>query len=92
MGGGSASTALAHNRRADYDDTRRILGEAIEMLGRLGPDDQVIAALIAQLTRDREALAHALQPLELKRRHFANYTISESRSISGRAQRRPRAS
>ena len=86
------AAALAHNRRADYDDTRRILGEAIEMLGRLGPDDQVIAALIAQLTRDREALAHALQPLELKRRHFANYTISESRSISGRAQRRPRAS
>ena len=62
------------------------------MLGRLGPDDQVIVALVAQLTRDREALVHALQPLELKRRHFANYTISESRSMSGKAQRRPKAS
>ena len=86
------AAALAHNRRGDYDDARRILGEGIDMLERLGPDDEVIAALIAQLTRDREALAHALQPLELKRRHFVNYTISESRSMSGRAQRRPKAS
>ena len=31
------AAALSHNRRADYDDTRRILGEAIEMLGVWAP-------------------------------------------------------
>lgn len=84
--------ALDHNRHGRYDEARRILGEAITLLQRLGASDEIIVMLRAQLAADRDELAHAMQPLALKRRHFVNYTISESLMQDGKARRRPRAS
>jgi len=84
--------ALEQNRHGRYDDARRILDEAITLLQRLGADDEIVVLLLAQLAADRDELAHAMQPLALKRRHFVNYTISESRMADGTARRRPRAS
>lgn len=86
------ASALAHNRRGAFDEARRVMGEAIEMLRRLAPDDAVIGALVAQLAREREEFAHALPALEMKRRHFVSYSISNSRDIDGQARRRPDAS
>lgn len=86
------AAALAHNRRGRYDDARRVMGEAIEMLRRLAPDDAAIGALVAQLARDREELAEALPELERKRRHFVSYSISNSRDLAGQPRRRPKVS
>lgn len=84
--------ALEHNRHGRYDEARRVLDEAIRLLQRLGDSDEAVALLLAHLARDRDELAHALQPMALKRRHFANYTVSESRMADGKARRRPQAS
>ncbi len=84
--------ALDHNRQGRYDEARRILGEAMTLLQRLGASDEAIATLLAQLAADRDELAHAMQPMAIKRRHFANYTISASLMEDGKARRRPQAS
>lgn len=86
------AAALEHNRQGRYDEARRVLGEAIAQLQRLGEHDEAIGSLLAQLAADRDELAHALQPLVLKRRHFVNYTVSECREEDGKARRRTRAS
>jgi hypothetical protein len=84
--------ALEANRQGHYDEARRILGEAIAHLQRLGESDEAVATLLAQLAADQDQLAHAMQPMALKRRYFANYTISASLCEDGKARRRPRVS
>ncbi len=84
--------ALDANRQGRYDEARRILTDAMTVLQRLGESDEAVAALLAQLAADHDQLAHAMQPMALKRRHFANYTISASLCEDGKARRRPRAS
>jgi hypothetical protein len=85
------AVALEHNRQGRYDEARRILGEAMRLLQRLGASDEAVVTLLAQLAADRDELAHAMQPMAIKRRHFANYTISASLMEDGKARRRPQA-
>jgi hypothetical protein len=84
--------ALAANRRGDYREARRLLEAALQELSALAADDPVVVALMAGLRVEQQELAHDIGPRRRKARHFALYAISESRTVEGKAKRRPSVS
>ncbi|MEY4636232.1 MAG: Family ership [Acidobacteriota bacterium] len=84
------STALAANRRGDFDAAKRILREMVDDLRAMAPGDQGVLALIDQLHHDEVAFAEVMTPLAMKGRHFDAYLIAHSREAGGTARRKKR--
>jgi Ca-activated chloride channel family protein len=81
-------TALAANRRGNFDEARRVLSEVIAFIETLAPGHDRIAAIIDRLRRDEAEFGHAMDAREMKRSHYRSYTASLSREPSGQAKRR----
>ncbi|MDP2322038.1 MAG: VWA domain-containing protein [Acidobacteriota bacterium] len=84
------STALAANRRGDFDVARRILREMVDDLRAMAPGDKGVLALIDQLHHDELAFGEIMTPLAMKGRHFDAYRIAHSRAEGGTARRKKR--
>ncbi|MDP3719463.1 MAG: VWA domain-containing protein [Acidobacteriota bacterium] len=84
------STALAANRRGDFDAAKRILREMVDDLRAMAPGDKGVLALIDQLHHDEVAFAEVMTPLAMKGRHFDAYRIAHSREAGGTARRKKR--
>ena len=79
--------ALAANRHGAFDDARRIVREMIDTLRALAPGDRVVEAVIARLEEDGIQFAEMMDPMAMKRHHFASYAASSSRP-AGQASRK----
>lgn len=84
------SSALAANRRGDFDEAKRILREMVDDLRAMAPGDKGVLALIDQLHHDEVAFAEVMTPLAMKGRHFDAYRIAHSREAGGTARRKRR--
>ncbi|MDP2388775.1 MAG: hypothetical protein Q8N52_00500, partial [Acidobacteriota bacterium] len=84
------STALAANRRGDFDAAKRILREMVDDLRAMAPGDKGVLALIDQLHHDEVSFAEVMSPLAMKGRHFDAYLLAHSRAEGGTARRKKR--
>ena len=84
------ASALAANRRDEFDLAKRILREMVSDLRALAPDDQAVQSLVEQLLQDERELGERISPMAKKERHFASYLMAHSREAGGTARRRKR--
>jgi hypothetical protein len=83
--------ALEANRRRDFDAAKNMLVTA-EALRALAPGVREVEALAQELEAEQAELSAPMDPIERKKRHFASYNVAYSRTVEGKAKRRPPAS
>ena len=81
------ATALAANRRGEFEDARRVIRDIVEHLLGLAPGNRKIIEIIDGLRRDELALGDGLDSMTRKAMHFASYTSAYSRDVGGKARR-----
>jgi Ca-activated chloride channel family protein len=84
-------TALAANRRGQFEEARRVIRDIIQHLLGLAPGNRQIIAIVDALRRDELELGQAMDAMELKSRHYASYVAERSRDTAGKARRRRNA-
>jgi Ca-activated chloride channel family protein len=84
--------ALDANRRGDFDAAKDRLKTTAEALRALAPGVREVEALAAELETEQAEFSAQMDPIALKKRHFASYNVAYSRSVEGKAKRRPPAS
>ena len=82
------ATALAANRRGQFEEARRVIRDIVEHLLGLAPGNREILAIVDTLRREELELGHAMEPAMLKARHYASYVAERSRDADGKARRR----
>lgn len=82
------ATALAANRRGEYDEARRVIRDMIEHLLSLAPGNRQIIAIVDRLRRDEAELGEAMDAVLRKSRHFTSHGVALSRDPAGKARRR----
>lgn len=82
------ATALAANRRGQFEEARRVIRDIVEHLLGLAPGNREVLAIIDTLRREELELGHAMAPTLLKARHYASYVAERSRDADGKARRR----
>lgn len=87
LAGQAKAMALAANRRGEFDEARRILHDMAATLRRLAPGQAEVAALADGLEGETEYFQSVMSPLDMKRRHYAEYALAESRLPEGKARR-----
>ena len=83
----ASAAALMTNRLAFYDDAVRMLREAAGKLREMGKGIPEIEAIAAALDGEVAVHAVATEPMAMKARHFASYSISHARDSEGKARR-----
>jgi hypothetical protein len=86
----SRAKALDLNREGKFQDAKEFLRKTALALRELAPRLEAVERLARELEQESEEFAAAMAPAELKQRHFASYAASMSRSVEGKARRRPR--
>ena len=84
---GARVQALGANRKGEYEHASRALDAAANQIAQLGLDDDVAQAIVQQLLGEKHVFASHMDAMERKARHFASYSISNSRE-AGRARKR----
>ena len=74
-------------QRGDRDPTA-----AAANLRTLAPGVRQVEALAAELEAEQAEFDEEMSSMEMKKRHFASYNVAYSRSMEGKAKRRPPAS
>jgi Ca-activated chloride channel homolog len=82
------ATALAANRRGEFQEARHVIRNMIQHLRGLAAGSPQIQAIVAQLEEDERAMAQPMEPLARKSRHFASHAVAYSREADGKARRR----
>jgi Ca-activated chloride channel family protein len=82
------ATALAANRRGQYDEARRVIRNVLDHLLGLAPGNREVIAIIDRLRHEELALGEAMDAMTMKSRHFAGHAAAFSRDVGGRARRR----
>jgi Ca-activated chloride channel homolog len=80
------TAALRMNREGRFDDAQRVLRDAVHTVLALSPGHPPIVRIADGLRQETPELAMQLDPLSLKRRHYAAYEVAMSR-VEGKARR-----
>jgi Ca-activated chloride channel homolog len=84
---GARAQALAANRRGMFKEAGLALQDAAQQIDRLGGDDSAVQAIARLLLDEEVAFVRHMDPMELKKRHFASYLAARSRD-EGKARKR----
>lgn len=89
--GRARAEATERNRAHDFAGARRVLhGTALKIRQYAGSDGELLS-LAHELERQADELSgRALDAMELKQRHFAEYALASMRESDGSAKRAPR--
>jgi Ca-activated chloride channel family protein len=89
--GQARAAATELNRAHDFAGARRVLHGTAQKIRQYAGSDSELRSLARELERQAEELSgRALNAMELKQRHFAEYALASMREPDGLAKRAPR--
>jgi Ca-activated chloride channel family protein len=89
--GRARAAATELNRAHDFDGARRVLHGTAQKIRQYAGSDSELRSLARELERQADELSgRALNAMELKQRHFAEYALANMREPDGLAKRAPR--
>ena len=79
--------ALELNRQGHYDAARALLEQTARGIMAYAEDDDELKALAAELMADASEHQQFMGAMEMKKRHYASYSVMKSRAPDGKARR-----
>ena len=79
--------ALELNRQGHYDAARALLEQTARGIMAYAEDDDELKALAAELMADAGEHQQFMGAMEMKKRHYASYSVMKSRAPDGKARR-----
>ena len=79
--------ALELNRLGHYDAARALLEQTARGILAYAGDDDELKALAAELMADASEHQQFMGAMEMKKRHYASYSVMRSRAPDGKARR-----
>ena len=79
--------ALELNRQGQYDAARALLEQTARGILAYAGDDDELKALAAELMADASEHQQFMGAMEMKKRHYASYSVMRNRALDGKARR-----
>ena len=79
--------ALELNRQGHYDAARALLEQTARRILAYAGDDDELKATAAELMADASEHQQVLGAMDMKKRHYASYSVMRSRAPDGKARR-----